>query len=142
MPGPRIEPRSTTYKADVVTGHRDNQYTTPPPTAAIMMNQTHADIHQLVSKPVGISPVYAIRHFKQSMGGVVYQNVGEMHIYTGSDQIIGGGPCCCTSLISMCNIRHICIVPCHGERIVPNTCQPSGDRSPMYCIRMLPQSCQ
>ncbi len=84
MPGPRIEPRTTTYKADVITGHRDKHYTTAPPTA-IMMNKTQADIHQMVSKPVGISHVYAIRHFKQSMGGVghVYQNVGicgEMHM--------------------------------------------------------------
>ena len=27
-----------------------------------MINKTHADIHQMVSKPVGISHVYAIRH--------------------------------------------------------------------------------
>ena len=73
-----IEPRTTTYKADVITGHRDKHYTTSLPTA-IMMNTTHADIHQMVSKPMGISRVYAIRHFKQSMGGVdrVYQNVGD-----------------------------------------------------------------
>ena len=91
MPGARIEPRTTKYKADVITGHRDKHYTTAPPTA--VMNKTHADIHQMVSKPVGISHVYAIRHkyglsdiyiymirhFKQSMGGVdrVYQNVGK-----------------------------------------------------------------
>ena len=82
MPGPRIEPQTTTYKADVITGHRDKHYTTAPPTA-IMMNKTHADIHQMVSKPIGISHVYAIRHFKQYMGGIdrVYQNVcGEMHM--------------------------------------------------------------
>ena len=90
MPGPRIEPRTTKYKADVITGHRDKQYTTAPPIA-ITMNTTHADIHQMVSKPVGISHVYAIRHIyglsdiymirhsKQSMGGVdrMYQNVGK-----------------------------------------------------------------
>ena len=61
MPGPRIEPRTTKYKAYVITGHRDKHYTTVPPTA-IMMNITHADIHQMVIKPVGISHVYAIRH--------------------------------------------------------------------------------
>ncbi len=54
-----------------------------------MMNKTHADIHQVVSKPVGISQVNAITHryglsdmiihFKKSMGGVdrLYQNVGK-----------------------------------------------------------------
>ena len=42
----------------------------------------------------------------------------------------------------MCNRRHICIVPCHRERIVPNTCQPPGERSPRYCTRRLPQSRQ
>ena len=68
----------TTYKADVITGHRDKHYTTSLPTT-IMMNKTHADIHQMVSKPIGISHVYAIRHFKQSMGGVdrMYHNVGK-----------------------------------------------------------------
>ena len=62
MPGPRIEPRTTTYKADVITCHRDKHYTTAHPTAIIMMNKTHADIHQMVSKPVGITHVYANRH--------------------------------------------------------------------------------
>ena len=61
MPGPRIEPRTSKYKADVITGHRDKHYTTAPPTA-IMMNKTHADIHQMISKPVGITHVYANRH--------------------------------------------------------------------------------
>ena len=61
MPGPRIEPRKTKYKADMITGHRDKHYTTVPPTA-IMMNKPHADIHHMVSKPVGISHLYAIRH--------------------------------------------------------------------------------
>ena len=61
MPGLRIEPRTTKYKADVITGHRDNHYTTAPPTA-IMMNKTDANIHQIVSKPVGIFHVYSIRH--------------------------------------------------------------------------------
>ena len=74
MPGPRVEPQTNECPLDVLI----KQYTTAPPTA-IMMNQTHADIHQMVSKPVGISHVYAIIHFKQSMGGVdrVYQNVGN-----------------------------------------------------------------
>ena len=90
MPGLRIEPLTTKYKADVITGHRDKHYTTAPPTA-IMMNKTDANIHQMVSKPVGIfhvydirhryglSDIYMIRHFKQSMGGVdrVYLNVGK-----------------------------------------------------------------
>ena len=44
MPGPMIEPRTTTYKADVITDHRDKHYITSLPTA-IMMNKTHADIH-------------------------------------------------------------------------------------------------
>ena len=61
LPGPRIEARKTKYKADVITGHRDNHYIIAPPTA-VMMNKTHADIHQMVSKPVGISHLYAIRH--------------------------------------------------------------------------------
>ena len=157
MPGPRIrfEPRTMTYKADVMTGHRDKHYTTSLPTA-IMMNKTHADIHQIVSKPVGISHVYVIRHryglsdiniymymirhFKQSMGGVdhVYHKVGKCICRIGSKN--WWGPCCFISLISiycMCNIRHVYIVPCHRERIVPKTCQPPGDRSPR-----LPPSCQ
>ena len=80
--GETYKDRTTTYKADVITGHHDKHYTTPPPTA-ITMNATHADgdadIHQLVSKPVGISHVYAIRHFKKPMGGAdrVCQNVGK-----------------------------------------------------------------
>ena len=53
MPGPRIEPRTATNKADVITGHRDKHYITALPIA-IMMNKTHADIHQMVSKPVGM----------------------------------------------------------------------------------------
>ena len=76
MPGPRIEPRTTAYKADVITGHRDRHYNIELPTA-IMMNKTHADIHQMVSKPVWSSCVYTIIHFKQSMGGVMYQNDGK-----------------------------------------------------------------
>ena len=29
MPGPRIEPQTTKYKADVITGHRDKHYAIP-----------------------------------------------------------------------------------------------------------------
>ena len=36
--------------------------------------------------------------------------------------------------------RHICIVPCHRERIVPKTCQTPGDSSLRYCTRRLPLS--
>ncbi len=63
MPGPMIERRTTSYKADVITDHRDKHYITSLPTA-IMMNKTHADIDQMISKPMGITHVYAIRHFK------------------------------------------------------------------------------
>ena len=118
MHGTRIEPRTTNYKANVITGHRDKHYTTSLPTT-IMMNQTHADIHQMVSKPIGNSHVYAIRHFKQYMGGVdrVYQNVGKCIICRiGSKN--WWWPLLLYFLdIYMCR-RHICIVPCHRERII------------------------
>ena len=144
MPGPRIEPRTTTYRADVITGRRDKHYTTSLPTT-IMMNKTHADIYQMVSKPMGICHVYATRHFKQSMCGVdrVYQNVGKCILCR-----IGSKNCWWPLLLYfldiyiMCNRRQICIVPCHRERIVPKTCQPLGERSPKYCTRRLPQSRQ
>ena len=85
MPGTRIAARTTTYKADVITGHRDKHYTTSLPTA-IMMTKTHTDIHHMVSKSIGVSHGYANRHFKQSMGGVdrVYQNVGKCICRIGS----------------------------------------------------------
>ena len=140
MPGQMIEPRTTTYKADVITGHRDKHYTASLPTT-IMMNQTHADIHQMVSKPIGISHVYAIRHFKQSMGGVdrVYQNVGKCICRIGSKN--WWWPLL-LFFLDICNIRHICIVPCHRERIVLKICQPPGEGSSRYCTRRLPQSRQ
>ena len=43
--------------------------------------------------------------------------------YAGSDQRISGGPCCCTSLISV----YVQQMPCHREMIVPKTCQSPGE---------------
>ena len=144
MPGPRIEPQITTYKADdVLTGHRDKHYTTSLPTT-IMINQTHADIHQMVSKPMRISHVYAIRPFKQSMCGVdrVHQNVGKCICRIGSKNLWRPLLPYFLDIYIMCNRRHICIVPCHRERIVPKTCQPPGEIPPRYCTRRLPESRQ
>ena len=98
----------------------------------------------MVSKPMGISHVSAIRHFKQSMGGVdrVYQNVGKCICRIGSKNVWWPLLLYFIDIYIMCNIRHICVVPCHRERIVPNTCQLPGERSPRYCTRRLPQSRQ
>ena len=98
MPGPRIEPRTTKYKADVVTGHRDEHYANALPTA-IMMNKTRMETSTRWLASYWESPMSMLLDISNNtwVGSITF-TIMIGNAYAGSDQ---SDPCCYSSSISV-----------------------------------------